>query len=107
VRLKAFDAGTGTLVQVSKTGWAYIPDRETGEPLIGIEERLVMQEPRQATAAMRTDRITGRRQWREICYSGSVVTATGRNTMPGFGAVYSAQDLRDVASFVLEQLARQ
>ena len=39
------------LVQVSKTGWAYILDRETGEPLIGIEERPVPQEPRQATSA--------------------------------------------------------
>jgi quinohemoprotein ethanol dehydrogenase len=39
------------LVQVSKTGWAYILDRETGEPLMGIEERPVPQEPRQATAA--------------------------------------------------------
>ncbi|HSC15525.1 MAG TPA: c-type cytochrome, partial [Gammaproteobacteria bacterium] len=39
------------LVQVSKTGWAYILDRATGEPLIGIEERAVPQEPRQATAA--------------------------------------------------------
>jgi quinohemoprotein ethanol dehydrogenase len=51
-----FDAEVGGrmrkgLVQVSKTGWAYILDRETGEPLIGIEERPVMQEPRQATAA--------------------------------------------------------
>ncbi len=35
----------------SKTGWVYILDRETGEPLIGIEERPVPQEPRQATAA--------------------------------------------------------
>jgi len=39
------------LVQVSKTGWAYILDRATGEPLIGIEERAVRQEARQATAA--------------------------------------------------------
>jgi alcohol dehydrogenase (cytochrome c) len=39
------------LVQVSKTGWAYILDRETGEPLLGIEDRPVPQEPRQATAA--------------------------------------------------------
>ena len=38
------------LVEVSKTGWAYILDRETGEPLIGIEERPVSQEPRQATS---------------------------------------------------------
>jgi quinohemoprotein ethanol dehydrogenase len=39
------------LVQVSKTGWAYILDRATGKPLIGIDERAVPQEPRQATAA--------------------------------------------------------
>ncbi|HEU4620143.1 MAG TPA: PQQ-binding-like beta-propeller repeat protein [Gammaproteobacteria bacterium] len=39
------------LVEVSKTGWAYILDRETGKPLIGIDERPVPQEPRQATAA--------------------------------------------------------
>jgi alcohol dehydrogenase (cytochrome c) len=51
-----FDLGLGGvarkgLVQVGKTGWAYILDRETGEPLVGIEERPVPQEPRQATAA--------------------------------------------------------
>ncbi|MFP6828264.1 MAG: PQQ-binding-like beta-propeller repeat protein [Gammaproteobacteria bacterium] len=39
------------LGEPSKTGWVYILDRETGAPLIGIEERPVMQEPRQATAA--------------------------------------------------------
>jgi len=39
------------LVEVSKTGWAYILDRETGRPIIGIEEKAVMQEPRQKTAA--------------------------------------------------------
>lgn len=39
------------LVEVSKTGWAYILDRTTGKPLIGIEERPVAQEPRQHTAA--------------------------------------------------------
>ncbi len=38
------------LVQVGKTGFAYILDRETGEPLIGIEERPVPQEPRQHTS---------------------------------------------------------
>ncbi|HXR41925.1 MAG TPA: c-type cytochrome, partial [Acidothermaceae bacterium] len=36
---------------VSKTGWAYILDRETGKPIIGIDEKPVPQEPRQATAA--------------------------------------------------------
>ena len=39
------------IVEVSKTGWAYILDRETGEPIVGIDERPVPQEPRQATAA--------------------------------------------------------
>ncbi|HTC44450.1 MAG TPA: PQQ-binding-like beta-propeller repeat protein [Steroidobacteraceae bacterium] len=39
------------LVEVSKTGWAYILDRVTGKPLIGIDERAVPQEARQATAA--------------------------------------------------------
>jgi alcohol dehydrogenase (cytochrome c) len=39
------------LAQASKTGWVYILDRTNGEPLIGIEERPVPQEPRQATAS--------------------------------------------------------
>jgi alcohol dehydrogenase (cytochrome c) len=39
------------IVEVGKTGWAYILDRETGEPLVGIDERPVPQEPSQATAA--------------------------------------------------------
>jgi alcohol dehydrogenase (cytochrome c) len=38
------------LVEVSKTGFAYILDRVTGKPLVPIEERPVPQEPRQATA---------------------------------------------------------
>lgn len=38
------------LVQVSKTGWAYILDRTNGEPIVGIEERPVPQEPRQHTS---------------------------------------------------------
>jgi alcohol dehydrogenase (cytochrome c) len=39
------------IVEVSKTGWAYILDRETGEPIVGIDEKPVPQEPLQATAA--------------------------------------------------------
>ena len=35
----------------SKTGWVYILDRTTGKPLVGIDERAVLQEPRQGTAA--------------------------------------------------------
>ena len=38
------------LAEASKTGWVYILDRETGEPLLGIEERPVPQESRQATS---------------------------------------------------------
>jgi quinohemoprotein ethanol dehydrogenase len=38
------------IAEVGKTGWAYILDRENGRPLIGIDERPVPQEPRQATA---------------------------------------------------------
>ena len=39
------------LAEPSKTGWVYILDRETGVPLLGIDERPVSQEPRQATSA--------------------------------------------------------
>ena len=39
------------LAQAGKTGYLYILDRTNGQPLIGIEERPVAQEPRQATAA--------------------------------------------------------
>ena len=39
------------IVEVGKTGFAYILDRETGEPIVGIDERPVPQEPAQATAA--------------------------------------------------------
>ncbi len=51
-----FDAEIGGrlregLAQAGKTGWVYILDRVTGEPLLGIEERPVPQEPRQHTAA--------------------------------------------------------
>ena len=38
------------LAQASKTGWVYILDRATGAPLIGIDEKSVPQEARQATA---------------------------------------------------------
>ncbi len=38
------------LAQAGKTGWFYILDRVTGEPLIGIEERPVPQDARQKTS---------------------------------------------------------
>jgi quinohemoprotein ethanol dehydrogenase len=39
------------LYQSSKTGWVYFLDRTNGQPLIGIDEVPVPQEPRQNTAA--------------------------------------------------------
>jgi alcohol dehydrogenase (cytochrome c) len=39
------------LAQASKTGWVYILDRTDGTPLVGIDEKPVPQEPKQATAA--------------------------------------------------------
>ncbi len=34
------------IAQPGKTGWVYILDRVTGEPLLGIEEKPVPQDPR-------------------------------------------------------------
>jgi alcohol dehydrogenase (cytochrome c) len=39
------------IVEIGKTGYVYILDRETGKPLVPIDEVPVPQEPRQATAA--------------------------------------------------------
>jgi len=39
------------LAQTSKTGWTYVLDRETGEPLLPIEDTAVPQDPAQRTAA--------------------------------------------------------
>jgi alcohol dehydrogenase (cytochrome c) len=39
------------IYQAGKTGWVYFLDRTNGQPLIGIDEKAVPQEPRNATAA--------------------------------------------------------
>ncbi len=39
------------IAEAAKTGWVYILDRATGEPLVGIAETPVMQEPQQHTSA--------------------------------------------------------
>jgi len=39
------------IYQAGKTGWVYYLDRTNGQPLIGIDEKPVPQEPRNATAA--------------------------------------------------------
>ena len=75
------------LAQVGKTGWAYILDRETGAPLIGIDERPVPQEPRQATAATqpypRGDAIVP--QHVEIAPEGYELVNQGRIFTPYLG----------------------
>jgi quinohemoprotein ethanol dehydrogenase len=87
-----FDAKVGGvlrkgLAQVGKTGWAYILDRETGKPLIGIDERAVPQEPRQATAATqpypRGDAIVP--QQVDIAPEGYQLVNGGRIFTPFFG----------------------
>ena len=76
------------LAQVGKTGWAYILDRKTGEPLLGIDERPVPQEPRQATAATqpypRGDAIVP--QFVDIPPEGFKLVNEGRIFTPYHGA---------------------
>ena len=75
------------IVEVGKTGWAYILDRETGEPIVGIDERPVPQEPRQATAATqpfpRGDAVVPQRV--EIAPEGFELVNDGRIFTPFVG----------------------
>jgi alcohol dehydrogenase (cytochrome c) len=75
------------IVEVGKTGWAYILDRETGRPLVGIDEKPVPQEPRQKTAATqpfpRGDAIVP--QLIEIAPEGHVLVNDGRIFTPFVG----------------------
>ena len=75
------------IAEVGKTGWAYILDRETGKPLIGIDEKPVPQEPRQKTAATqpfpRGDAIVP--QLIEIAPEGHVLVNDGRIFTPFVG----------------------
>jgi alcohol dehydrogenase (cytochrome c) len=76
------------IAEVSKTGWAYILDRETGKPLIGIDEKPVPQEPRQATAATqpfpRGDAVVP--QYIEKAPEGMTLVNDGRIFTPFIGA---------------------
>ena len=76
------------IAEVSKTGWAYILDRQTGRPLIGIDERPVPQEPRQRTAATqpfpRGDAIVP--QLIEVAPEGYRVVNDGRIFTPFVGS---------------------
>jgi alcohol dehydrogenase (cytochrome c) len=75
------------IAEVGKTGWAYILDRQTGKPLIGIDERRVPQEPRQATAATqpfpRGDAVVP--QSIDIAPEGYQLANEGRIFTPFFG----------------------
>ena len=75
------------VVEVGKTGWAYILDRETGKPLIGIDEKPVPQEPRQATAKTqpfpRGDSIVP--QFIDIAPEGHALVNDGRIFTPFVG----------------------
>jgi quinohemoprotein ethanol dehydrogenase len=75
------------IVEVGKTGFAYILDRETGKPLIGIDEKPVPQEPRQATAATqpfpRGEAVVP--QFIPIAPEGSTLVNDGRIFTPFFG----------------------
>ena len=75
------------IVEVGKTGFAYILDRETGKPLIGIDEKPVPQEPRQATAKTqpfpRGDSIVP--QFIEVAPEGHTLVNDGRIFTPFYG----------------------
>ncbi|HLG56250.1 MAG TPA: PQQ-binding-like beta-propeller repeat protein [Vicinamibacterales bacterium] len=76
------------IAEVGKTGWAYILDRENGKPLIGIDEKPVPQEPRQATAKTqpfpRGDAIVP--QLIEIAPEGHALVNDGRIFTPFVGS---------------------
>jgi alcohol dehydrogenase (cytochrome c) len=75
------------IAEVGKTGWAYILDRETGKPLIGIDEKPVPQERRQATARTqpfpRGDAIVP--QFIEVAPEGHTLVNDGRIFTPFAG----------------------
>ena len=76
------------IAEVGKTGWAYILDRTTGKPLIGIDEKPVPQEPKQRTAATqpfpRGDSIVP--QFIDVAPEGHVLVNDGRIFTPFVGA---------------------
>jgi alcohol dehydrogenase (cytochrome c) len=75
------------IAEVSKTGWAYILDRQTGAPLIGIDEKPVPQEPKQATAATqpfpRGDAVVP--QYIDVAPEGATLVNDGRIFTPFVG----------------------
>lgn len=70
------------LVEVGKTGWAYILDRVTGKPLVGIVERPVPQEPRQDTSPTQPFPVGDSIVPQEIA-----IPPEGAPLIPGTGAI--------------------
>jgi quinohemoprotein ethanol dehydrogenase len=72
------------IAEISKTGWVYILDRATGEPLIGIEDKPVPQEPRQHTAARQPYPIGDPLfpQWVDIAPEGYTLVNGGKIFTP-------------------------
>jgi quinohemoprotein ethanol dehydrogenase len=86
------------LVEVSKTGWAYILDRATGRPLIGIEERAVPQEARQATAATQPYPVGDSIVPQEIdTVPDGAHLAPGTTELPHRGRIFTPYWTEDVA----------
>lgn len=86
------------LVEVSKTGWAYILDRESGKPLLGMEERAVPQEPRQATAATQPYPVGDAIVPQEIdMIPDNVRLPPGVTELPNKGRIFTPYWTQDVA----------
>ncbi len=83
------------IAEASKSGWVYILDRTNGQPLVGIDERPVPQEPRQATSA--TQPFPARRRVR---------AAVGGHRAGGLHARERRQDLHAVLDRLRRRQAR-
>ena len=93
------------LAQVGKTGFTYILDRTTGEPLIGIEERAVPQEPRQATAA--TQPYPDRRRRRAAGSGHRPRRLQARERRPYLHAVLGEARAHEAARYGRRELAAE
>ncbi|MEO7549946.1 MAG: PQQ-binding-like beta-propeller repeat protein [Croceibacterium sp.] len=78
------------IAEVGKTGFTYILDRVTGKPLIGIPERHVPQEPRQATAKTQPYPIGEAFVPQEIDITpDGAKLEPGTNHLPNYGRIFT------------------
>ena len=80
------------IVEVGKTGWAYILDRETGEPIVGIDERA-----RRAGAAASDGRdaaVPARRRRRAAAYRDRAGRISSSSTKDAFSRRLRAKTRR-------------